>query len=46
LHNTGSQVIERVYSAHISSHGDEAARHTLLDTTQPVRDVVSLPARR
>jgi integrase len=47
LHDTSSAMIERTYSSHISSHGDELARRALLNTKQPVRaNVVPLPTRR
>jgi hypothetical protein len=34
-HDTSVQMLERVYSAHISDHADKLTRATLLDTSQP-----------
>jgi integrase len=35
LHDTSTQMIEKTYSAHIASHGDELARAALLDLDPP-----------
>src|SRR5262249_23326120 len=35
LHDTSVKMIERPYSRHIASHGDDIARRALLETAEP-----------